>query len=52
LVGRAINDQMTRFANLPFVVDIVEWASSSDAFRRIIDEQAQPLRPATPPADR
>jgi type I restriction enzyme S subunit len=33
-------------SNLPFVVDIVEWALSSAAFRRIIDEQAQPLRPA------
>jgi type I restriction enzyme S subunit len=32
-------------SNLPFAVDIVEWASSSHAFRRIIDEQAQPLRP-------
>ncbi|MBY0493874.1 MAG: nucleotidyltransferase domain-containing protein [Cyanobacteria bacterium] len=39
-------------SNLPFAVDIVEWASSSDAFRRIIDEQAQLLRPAAPPADR
>ena len=39
-------------SNLPFAVDIVEWSSSSDAFRRIIDEQAQPFRPATPPADR
>ena len=34
-------------SNLPFAVDIVEWASSSGAFRRVIDEQAQPLRPAT-----
>jgi predicted nucleotidyltransferase len=32
-------------SNLPFAVDIVEWASASDAFRRIIDEQAQALRP-------
>ena len=39
-------------SNLPFAVDIVEWASSSEAFRRIIDEQAQILRPATPPAVR
>lgn len=39
-------------SNLPFAVDIVEWASSSDAFRRIIDEQAQPLRLATPPGSR
>jgi type I restriction enzyme S subunit len=39
-------------SNLPFAVDVVEWASSSDAFRRIIDEEAQPLRPATSPADR
>jgi type I restriction enzyme S subunit len=35
-------------SDLPFVVDIVEWSSASDAFRRIIDEQAQPLRPAAP----
>lgn len=33
-------------SNLPFAVDIVEWASASAAFRRIIDEQAQPLRAA------
>lgn len=39
-------------SNLPFAVDIVEWGASSDAFRRIIDEQARPLRPATPRADR
>ena len=31
-------------SNLPFAVDIVEWALSSDAFRRVIDEQAQHLR--------
>ena len=37
-------------SSLPFAVDIVEWASASDAFRRIIGEQAQPLRPATRPA--
>jgi type I restriction enzyme S subunit len=36
-------------SNLPFSVDIVEWASSSDAFRRIITGQAQPLRPAAQP---
>ena len=34
-------------SNLPFAVDIIEWASSSEAFRRIIDEQAQPLTPAS-----
>lgn len=39
-------------SNLSFAVDIVEWASSSDAFRRIIDEQAQPLSPAAPPTGR
>lgn len=39
-------------SDLPFAVDIVEWSSASDAFRRIIDEQSQPLRPATQPADR
>jgi type I restriction enzyme S subunit len=39
-------------SDLPFAVDIVEWSSASGAFRRIIDELSQPLRPATPPADR
>jgi type I restriction enzyme S subunit len=39
-------------SNLPFAVDIVEWASSSGAFRRIIAERAQLLRTATPPTDR
>ena len=34
-------------SSLPFAVDIIEWASASDAFRRIIDQQARPLRPAT-----
>jgi predicted nucleotidyltransferase len=34
-------------SSLPFAVDIVEWASASDGFRRIIDEQARPLRSAT-----
>jgi predicted nucleotidyltransferase len=33
-------------SSLPFAVDIIEWASASEAFRRIIDEQAQPLAPA------
>ena len=36
-------------SNLPFVVDIVEWASASDAFRRIISEQARHLCPDPPP---
>jgi predicted nucleotidyltransferase len=36
-------------SDLPFVVDLVEWASSSDAFRRIIADQSQLLRPALPP---
>jgi uncharacterized protein len=39
-------------SDLPFAVDIVEWASASKAFRRIIDAQAQPFLAATPPADR
>lgn len=34
-------------SNLPFAVDVVEWASASEGFRRIIDEQARPLRSAT-----
>jgi hypothetical protein len=33
-------------SDLPFSVDIVEWASASEAFRRVISTQAQPLRPA------
>ena len=36
-------------SSLPFAVDIVEWASASDAFRRIINEQARPLSPVRPP---
>ena len=36
-------------SNLPFAVDIVEWASASDAFRRIISEQARHLCPDPPP---
>jgi predicted nucleotidyltransferase len=31
-------------SNLPFAVDIVEWARSSDSFRRIIDQRATILR--------
>lgn len=30
-------------SDLPFTVDIIEWASASEAFRRVIDEQARPL---------
>ena len=37
-------------SNLPFAVDLIEWASSSDAFRRVITERAQPFRAATAPA--
>ena len=33
-------------SSLPFATDIVEWSSSSGAFRRIIEEQSQLLRPA------
>jgi predicted nucleotidyltransferase len=39
-------------SNLPFAVDIIEWASSSEAFRRVITERAQPFRAATAAAGR
>jgi predicted nucleotidyltransferase len=39
-------------SSLPFAVDIIEWASASDAFRRVIDQQARPLGPATTAAGR
>ena len=35
-------------SELPFTVDIVEWASASEAFRRVIAERAQLFRPARP----
>ena len=35
-------------SELPFTVDLVEWASASEAFRRVITERAQLLRPAGP----
>ena len=38
-------------SNLPFAVDIIEWASSSDAFRRVITQRAQPFRLATGSAE-
>lgn len=31
-------------SDLPFAVDIVEWASTAEAFRRIITEQSRLLR--------
>ncbi len=34
-------------SDLPFAVDLVEWASASEGFRQIINEQARPLRSAT-----
>lgn len=39
-------------SSLPFAVDIIEWASASDAFRRVIAKQARPLGPATTAAGR
>ena len=33
-------------SRLPFTVDIIEWASCSDGFRRVIAARAQPFRPA------
>ena len=35
-------------SELPFAVDLVEWASASEAFRRVITERAQLFRPAGP----
>jgi len=37
-------------SRLPFSVDLIEWATSSAAFRRIIDAQSQPLCSARPDA--
>ncbi len=34
-------------SSLPFTVDIIEWASASEAFRRVITQEARPLRPTT-----
>ena len=34
-------------SNLPCAVDLVEWASASEGFRRIINQQGRPLRSAT-----
>lgn len=34
-------------SSLPFAVDIVEWASASEGFRQVINQQARPLRTAT-----
>ena len=34
-------------SNLPFAIDIIEWASSSAAFRRVIAERAKLFRQAT-----
>ena len=32
-------------SDLPFRVDLIEWASASESFRRMIAAQAVPLRP-------
>lgn len=32
-------------SNLPFTVDLVEWATASDDFRRVIVREARPLLP-------
>ncbi len=34
-------------SSLPFTVDIIEWATASEAFRRVIDEQARSLPAAS-----
>ena len=35
-------------SDLPFVVDIIEWSSASEAFRRVMAESGQLFRPAGP----
>ena len=35
-------------SSLPFTVDLAEWATASDGFRRVIAGQARVLRPAAP----
>lgn len=39
-------------SNLPFAIDLIEWASSSDAFRRVIAVRATPFREAVVPVVR
>jgi predicted nucleotidyltransferase len=39
-------------SSLPFRVDIIEWATASESFRRLIDAQALPLVSAAPAAVR
>ncbi len=34
-------------SNLPFTVDLVEWATASDAFRRVIAREATAFLPPT-----
>ena len=34
-------------SNLPFAVDIIEWASCSDGFRRLVETHAKPFRSPT-----
>jgi len=31
-------------SNLPFAVDIIEWASCADGFRRLVETHAKPFR--------
>jgi len=33
-------------SSLPFAVDLIDWATASEGFRRVIDDQAVVLRPA------
>ena len=35
-------------SNLPFKVDIVDWATTNDSFRRVIERQAVQLLPHSP----
>ncbi|MBF0433156.1 MAG: nucleotidyltransferase domain-containing protein [Fibrobacteria bacterium] len=37
-----LKDELTE-SQLPFKVDIIDWASTSDAFKKIISRQAIPL---------
>lgn len=38
-------------SDLPFRVDVLDWATISDNFRRIVEEQKIVIQSAAPPAD-
>ena len=46
-VRGALRDDLDK-SNLPFAVDLVEWASASDGFRRLIGREGESLPTLTP----